>query len=294
MHTNPNDAKLITSDINNFWEAFDSDLETRVAFQKFYFNGASIGLNEFIKLRIESLDALVDTIHAHHSFYGSIRQPTLQINQFKSSIRSSFHNLKSILPEAIFPDTYFLIGRMNSGGTLSDKGLFIGTEIFCGNQNTMTDTLSAWNKEVLQPIEVLPHIIAHELVHYQQWMLAHENPEKIINHLLGHTIVEGAADFIGELISGRHINERIYTYGYKNEQALWQEFQQVMHGEELKDWLYGGQSGERPSDLGYFIGYRIIKSYYAKARDKAQAVKNILTITNFDDFLVESGYGQKE
>jgi uncharacterized protein YjaZ len=186
-----------------------------------------------------------------------------------------------------------LIGRMNSGGTLSDKGLFIGTEMFCKTSATKVDSLSDWNKEVLQPINILPYIIAHELVHYQQLLLATEDLEKQLNTLLGHCLIEGAADFVGELISRKHINERIYSYGYTHEQRLWQNFQQVMHENELKEWLYGGQSGERPADLGYFIGYRIIEKYYEVTEDKKQAIKTILTIKDFEQFLADSGYQGK-
>jgi hypothetical protein len=290
MTGDPDKAKFVTKDIENFWQAFDSDSDANLAFQRFYFDKASTGLQEFIKLRIESLGQLVSTITAHHDFYTSIHQTTLRVKDFERDTRASFHKLKTVLPEAQFPDTYFVIGRMNSGGTLSDKGVFTGTEIFCKTPNVIIDTLSDWNKEILQPMDVLPHIVAHELVHFQQWLLANGGPEKMPDTLLEQSIIEGAADFVGELISGKHINEHIYCYGYRHEQRLWQDFQQVMHGSELKDWLYGGQSGKGPSDLGYFIGYRIIEKYYAAMGDKSQAIKTILTVKDFDQFLKDSSY----
>jgi hypothetical protein len=45
----------------------------------------------------------------------------------------------------------------------------------------------------------------------------------------------------------------------------------------------------RPKDLGYWIGYKITGAYYNKASDGAQAIEDILTITDFDRFLEQSG-----
>jgi len=56
-------------------------------------------------------------------------------------------------------------------------------------------------------------------------------------------------------------------------------------------WLYNGSSSDgRPSDLGYFIGFRIVQAYYQKASDKQQAVSDILNIKDFERFLEQSGY----
>jgi hypothetical protein len=38
------------------------------------------------------------------------------------------------------------------------------------------------------------------------------------------------------------------------------------------------------------MGYRITKSYFERASDKRQALRDILTIKDFDRFLVASGY----
>ena len=38
------------------------------------------------------------------------------------------------------------------------------------------------------------------------------------------------------------------------------------------------------------MGYLIAKAYYEKAPDKTKAIREILTIRDFDHFLLESGY----
>lgn len=64
------------------------------------------------------------------------------------------------------------------------------------------------------------------------------------------------------------------------------------HG--ISRWLYNqGTSSatpQRPGDLGYFIGYRIVQAYYAQQTDKAAALRDIIGIRNADDFLPRSGH----
>src|SRR5918912_187453 len=68
VNSNPDKAKFVTSDIDNFWRAFDlamkeSDRERRIAiFQAEYLDRGSPGLRDFLRLRIKSARDLVATI----------------------------------------------------------------------------------------------------------------------------------------------------------------------------------------------------------------------------------------
>jgi uncharacterized protein YjaZ len=42
------------------------------------------------------------------------------------------------------------------------------------------------------------------------------------------------------------------------------------------------------ADLGYFIGYKIVKSYYKQATDKEQAIKDIIEMNDPITFLQKS------
>jgi uncharacterized protein YjaZ len=67
-----------------------------------------------------------------------------------------------------------------------------------------------------------------------------------------------------------------------------------MDGTSVKNWLYQGNGAkDRPADLGYYIGYKIIESYYKNAGDKKQALRKILEISDFKDFLAKSRYEEK-
>jgi len=56
---------------------------------------------------------------------------------------------------------------------------------------------------------------------------------------------------------------------------------------DLSDWLYNGTL-ERPGDRGYWVGYRIVKSYYEHATDKRQAFREILQMSDPKAFLAKS------
>lgn len=168
---------------------------------------------------------------------------------------------------AVFPPAYFVIGAYNSGGTSSENGLIMGIEM-------QTD------------IDNLPYIVAHELIHFNQ------NYPNNDYTLLEQSIMEGAADFVGEIISGKQINQEALTYGNAHEAALCKEFVSIMNDKKYHGWLYGsdGKAADRPNDLGYWIGYKICKAYAAQKKDQKAVIHEVLNIQDFQGFLKASGY----
>ena len=57
--------------------------------------------------------------------------------------------------------------------------------------------------------------------------------------------------------------------------------------------LQGHRPEGRPADLGYWMGYRIARGYYRRAADKAQAIRDMLRIRDFDAFLEASGVAEE-
>lgn len=289
----PEKVKFVTSDIDNFWRTFDlADKETVKEkkieiFQKEYFDKGSIGLQDFTAARIKSAKNLVESIEKHPKYYASIRNSTLRIADFEKKMRKSFRKLKEIYPDAVFPDVYFLVGVLNSGGTLSKRGLLIGSEMYGLTPKAPREELNNWLKSVLLPVENLPYIVAHESIHYQQKMAPHFS-------LLAKSIQEGMCDFIAELIAGKHANQVQKSYGEAHEAALWKEFQPAMWEKDYSKWIYDGLNAkDRPADMGYYMGYKIVQSYYNHAKDKRQAIKDILEIKDLPKFYEASNYGKK-
>lgn len=291
LNHDPETAKLITSDIPNFWRVFDkaSLISAGELFQREYIDAGSPGLKGFLDNRIVNGRYLAATVAARPRYYAAIRKNTLALDasaEIKESIRAGFRRLKALYADAVFPDVYFVIGRLNSAGTTSSSGLVIGVEMNGRDESTPVDELTNWERAVTGRVAELPHIVAHELVHIQQ-----SNAGGGGQTLLDYSLREGGADFIAELASGAHTNRVQHAYGNAHERELWEEFRKDMHGADLRHWLFqGDRSTDRPADLGYYIGYRICQEFYRRATDKSEAVRRIIRIADGDAFLRESGY----
>lgn len=291
LNQDPEAAKLITSDIPNFWRVFDKASLTTAGelFQRDYIDAGSPGLKGFLENRIVSGRYLAATVAARPRYYAAIRKNSLALDgspAIKESIRAGFRRLKALYAEARFPDVYFVIGRLNSAGTTSSNGLLIGVEMNGRDESTPLDELTNWERAVTGRMSDLPHIVAHELVHIQQ-----ANAGGGGQTLLHYALREGGADFIAELASGAHTNRVQHAYGSAHEQQLWEEFRKDMHSTDLSHWLFqGDRSTDRPADLGYYIGYKICQTFYRRASDKAEATRRIIRIADADAFLRESGY----
>jgi hypothetical protein len=286
-HPTPAEATIVTSDVATFWLAFDKITSSGDTMPlRGYIENGSAGLKDFTALRWKSSKTLTASVWALRTYYASIRANTLVAAQMEPQIRAAFAVADTLIDDATFPDVYFAIGMMGTGGTTSDHGLLIGVEMFSKAPDSPTDALTPWQQSVVRSNEILPAIVAHELVHYQQKFSG--------NTVLGQSLREGSADFIGKLLSGRMINETIETYGLAHEAELWADFQKDMDGADIYKWMYNGgtitANSTKPADLGYFMGARIAEAYYRKAADKHQAIQDILRIKDFHAFLTASGY----
>lgn len=291
LNYDPHKAGVIVEDVHNFWKAWDlaaaSPEERREIFQREYLDAGTPGLQSFINLRIDNVDRLLNAIDAAPRYYASLRESSKGLDTLKPQLRQAFRRLQEMFPEAVFPDTYLVMGALNSGGTIDLSGVLIGFEMNARGPDSPLDELSEWHRRVIGTIDALPVIIVHEWVHIQQAVYGRLD----FTDLLGRSIIEGAADFIAELAMGSHTNTSVHDWATPREAMLWGEFQEVMHGEDTSGWLYGGTGDtDRPADLGYFIGYRIVEAYYQQAEDPAAALREIISMTDPEDFLHRSGY----
>lgn len=262
----PLEAKFVTSDIPRFWKAFDSvSVSSTNPFEQYIAQGSK-GVKGFIPNRILSADSLLSMVRREKEVYERFRDIEPRIKQKEKEILPYFYALEYWYPEAVYPPVYFVFGRFNSGGTISEDGLLIGTE-------------------KLNDLDGLANMVVHESIHFQQkW--PNSTPT-----LLQQSIFEGAADFLAELVTGKPANEKAYDYGKAHEAALKKEFEERMDKKDYQDWLYGTSGkDDRPNDLGYWIGYEIVKAYFNKATNKHQAVREILTVQDCHALLKASGY----
>jgi len=296
LNRDPEAVKFVTSDIENFWRAYDlaakeTDKAKRAPiFQAEYLDKGSHGLKDFLRLRIKSAENMAGAIDRMPKYYASIRPQTLRVQSMEKRMRAAFRKFKAIYPEAVFPDVYFLVGVTSSGGMTGPSGLLIGTEMYGRTAKSPADELSGWLRAVLSPVENVPAIVAHESCHYNQRY--NTGPDQ--RHLLGKALQEGACDTIGELISGRNINEHLKVYGRAHDAEIWRDFEADMYEPDYSNWVYNaGTAKDRPADLGYYVGYLITRAYYENAKDKRRAVHDILNIQDARAFYEASGVRRK-
>ncbi|MCG2585420.1 hypothetical protein [Massilia sp. TS11] len=285
-HNHPDAARFVTSDISQFWRVYDRLAQAEDGaelIEREYLLTGSPGLQDFVLNRIASGKNLLRVLNSMPRYYSAIRPTTEQMGRMEPAVRAALHKFRALYEDAEFPDMYFVVGAANSGGTSTSAGLIMGVEMFSRSDSTPTEELSPWLLGVTKSPALLQNIVLHELMHFQQ--------RNKVDDLLSHAIHEGGADFLASLVSEGNFNEGTYRYGYAHEDALKREFAQAMAANDDKAW-FGSSSmqGERPSDLGYFIGFRICQAYYAQAKDKRQAIRDILHVRDARAFLAASAY----
>ena len=273
LTSNPDSVRLVTEDIDRFWQVLNTsdgaDIAPRLRHD--YLEPGTPGLQDFIDGRIISARRLAQRIDEDRHRYEAARSSSQSIAAMEPALRDVFRKLKLLYPAALFPDVYFVIGRLNSGGTTSRRGLIIGAEMYPDPND-------------------YPVIVAHELIHVQQGLGSGRWRTLWRRTLLERAFLEGSADFLGEMISGDHINHRAHEYGLAREAQLWGEFRAEMGESDVGGWLYSGAPDGRPADLGYFFGYRIARAYYERAEDKSRAVEELLNPHDVAALLIASGY----
>ena len=203
-----------TSDITNFWTAFDSvqttpDTAKQEAFiQKLYLDKASFGLQYAIDFTEKKASDWVEYIDNNRGKLQRIRPYTLFILTQKPVLDKKIAYFKELYPSFKKGNIYFIIGTGIFGGRVSEGQVIIGAEV---EANEKPD----W------PIG----IVLHEFVHTQQ------TPPKRLA-LLGNTIMEGMADFIAEVVNQQDLAvtypDRHTAFGNKNEKVVWAAFKKYM------------------------------------------------------------------
>ena len=285
--------QIITTDLDNFWKAYDAlknSKDSIKTFQELYIDKASPEFKKFLELREFKAKEYVDRIKTAPKFWKTIRPMTISVKRKKAEFDNIYQKMNKLYDKFQPPNICFAISPMRTGGTTSKGLILIGTEIATVNPKFVDiSEVNGFMKKIFQnSTGDINSMIAHELIHTQQPNGDNENAS-----LLSQAIIEGAADFIGSMILGKKtMNKAIFEYGKKNEQALWNEFKQdikLNKGFDDTDWFYNYDSN-RPADLGYYLGYKIVESYYNKSKNKKQTIKEIIEMKNAEEFLKKSKY----
>jgi hypothetical protein len=283
--SDPERVPLELGDIHRLAEVLRSiesapDVDAAAVIERDYLGAASPGLRAYAEQFDVTGVSIATAVAASPDRYADLEGLVEAILAREEELRSGFRLLRELFPGTVFPPVWFVVGGHGPRGQASPAGALIGAEGL--------DT---------QPDQIAP-LVLHELAHFQSAMLQGVDVYRRIygpgRTLLALALREGSAEFIARLATGRHTNPAAEHYGLQHEAALWREFRQVMAGADTGEWMWVRPADPtRPSDLGYWIGYRIVESYYDRAEDRRQAIVDILSLTDFDAFLQESNYAAR-
>jgi hypothetical protein len=292
MNADPSAVKIVTSDIDNFWHAFDDAQKSNDPARVFgieYLVPGSPGVWGFVPGRIKSPQNLAKTVQKYRAYYVSARGNMETISSARPRIIADLRRFKQIDPDATFPNVYFVVGVLNSGGTsVSDVGLVLGAEMHAKPADMSAIAMPGFNTKVLSDASTVAPLVAHELTHYNQ----HDTDE---GRLSDAVLNEGTADFMSQLVDGDNVNTDQWAFGCAHEAELWTLFTRTSSSTDdavRTSWLYRFDPGPlgAPPFIGYWLGSRVAQAYYDSHADKRAAVHAILNISDPAAFIAESGY----
>jgi hypothetical protein len=281
--TNPADAQLVWSDVERFvaaQSAMTPGADVAAVLQANYLDSGSPGLAEFLTRHPMSAAQLAAALEKHSEVYAQIPQWLETTESFRAGYATWLTKYQAVIPDAMFPPTFLLIGDYKGIAQASRVGQLI----------TITRALD-------RP-DTLFNIILHELTHFQQ--ARKMGFQKYVgvyaqkDNMLALILREGGAEFVTHLVTGRISQTKGLAYMEAHEAELKQRLRDDLARQDAKFWLWEtldrDEQNEIPSLLGYVMGFKICQAYYNAASDKSAALDAILRMEDPDAFLAQSGY----
>jgi hypothetical protein len=272
------ETMIHTDDVDLFYKVYDAadGHPTAEQLQRDYLDAGSEGLHNLAKLRNVSGVRIADTLSKHPELYVKARGCTAALPRVRERVEVALRNLVRLYPQARTPPVTIAVGRGKPVGVGSPvTGLQIGLEALCSAE---------WMNPNVEDRFV--HVIAHEYAHVQQVreLVDDEHPT-----VLGRSLIEGAAEFVAALTSGKTGYAHFDALTKGREREIETAFVADVDQTELSRWV-DNSTMEKGNDLGYWVGYRICKAYYRRATDKRQALREILELSDPHAFLAKSGW----
>ena len=275
--------EFVTADVARFYRVYEAadGHPTAEQLDRDYLGPGTEGLHAFARLRNVTGTRIAANVAAHPETYRDARRCLAVLPAVKLRLTAAFAKLAALYPEAKFPPVTIVVGRGRPVGLTDPSGVTMGLEALCAADFMDPDLTDRF-----------VHTIAHEYGHIQQsaelQALAPQDPGATV---LRMSLMEGVGEFVAELISGGvgEYQHKAWTKG--KEAEIEAAFVRDQDKTDLSAWLYNGPGdAAHPGDLGYWAGYRIVKTYYARAPDKHAALKEIFEMPDAKAFLAKSGW----
>lgn len=289
----PTSGNIITSDIPNFWNAYDQITATKDSALQYtllhdlYLNKGTDGLKALIRVRNYTPKDYIDAINQYPNFWSSVRSNTLTAQSYSIELEKGISKLRSIYPQLRPAKIYFSIGALRTNGTALNNLVLVGSELAMTDTKTITTdfpTKEAESRRLFfdtNPIKHLSLLNVHEYIHTQQ--------EEMVHDLLFQVLYEGVAEFVSTKAMGVPSASPAIEFGKNNYEAIRDQFEKEMfYSVNLNNWLWSSQQNVfNIRDLGYYIGYQICETYYTKAKDKKAAIKKLIELNYTDAVEIE-------
>jgi hypothetical protein len=293
-------SKVITTDITNFWQAFDKITATKDSAEQYgyldelFLKKGSPGLVSLMEKKRYTAKSYIDAINKYPLFWKSVRANTFKAGQFAKEIEAGITQLKTIYPALKPAGIYFTIGALLTGGTAYNGNVLIACELSMGDSTTVLTELPKTFSYLTpymatNPINGTVFLNIHEYIHTQQ------TPDGGYD-LLSECVHEGIAEFIAVQASGQASPNSCIPYGKKNDKRIKELFSTELFALDYYNWLYNNFNNEfKMRDLGYYVGYAIAEKYYIKAKNKKTAIKEMIELNlqnkqEVERFVEKSGY----
>lgn len=266
-----------TGDVDRFYALYDATGGRPTADQlQAYLDEGSEGLRHLARVRNVTGVRMADAVTNRPEIYVRARECAAVLPRARPRVTEALTRLVELYPQAKLPPATFAIGRGRPIGIGSPvNGIQIGLEALCASDFINADVEDRFTR-----------VLVHEFVHVQQ---AEALVDKETPTVLEVSLVEGIAEFVTELVSGDGAYAYLDPLVTGREAEIEAAFLPDLDKTDLSAWVYNS-TPETPGDLGYWVGYRIARAYYANAADKRAALREMLEMTDAKAFLAASGW----
>ena len=291
---------VVDEDISLFWNANDAirntaePAERLKLIQKLYIDPGTPGLHALMEARHYTAQQYVDAIVGWPKFWASVRPLTSRSELATTTLARDVDRFRQLYPQLKPATITYAVGVLRTGGTTLGDKVLIGAELALGDESVDTTELAEPLRSRLnvffksRPFANNAQNNIHEYVHTQQ--------QGTQGSLLQQATREGVAELVAELITNRKPALPVYSYGPTHDNQVRIRFMDEMTKDDYGNWLWNSADNVfGVSDMGYYVGYRIARSYYDKAHDKKRAIKDMIEL-KYDDpkavqrFVARSGY----
>jgi hypothetical protein len=270
--------EIHTEDVDLFYKIYDAagGHPTAEQLQRDYLDAGSEGLHQLAKLRRVTGVRIAETLAKSPELYSRARSCMAVLSRVSERVDVALRTLVRLYPQARTPPVTIAVGRGKPVGVGSPvTGLQIGLEALCSAE---------WMNPNAEDRFV--HVIAHEYAHVQQAVVLVDKEHLTV---LERSLIEGAAEFVSELISGKPGYAHFPALTAGREKEIETAFAADVDLTDLSRWI-DNSAMEQGNELGTWVGYRIVKAYYQRVPDKQQALREILEQADAKAFLVTSGW----